>query len=497
LGEALLEIRALHKSFGPTRALGGVDLHVPRGEIHALIGENGAGKSTLLTTLAGALRPDQGEILLGGKPYSPRGPDDARRAGVAMVHQELSLCPHLRVDENILLGVEPTRFGLLRRKPMEERVRAVLAPMLGGDTNITPSMLVGDLPPASRQLVEIARALAQESLRLLILDEPTSSLGKGDVERLFTVLRGLRERGLTILYVSHFLDEIEALADGYTVLRDGKTVGTGRMADTPLSTIVEQMVGRRIDELFPRSARSPGEVLLDLGDLAGSQKPRRASLTLRRGEVLGIAGLLGAGRTELLRAVFGLDPVKSGTVKIGSHLGPASPGARWKQGVGFLSEDRKGEGLSTSMSIADNLTMTRLSDLGPWGFISSAKQNAVTSRFIDALSIRCQGPEQAVADLSGGNQQKVAMGRLLYHDVDLLLLDEPTRGVDIGSKAQIYRLIDEQACAGKAVLLVSSYLPELFGVCDRIAVMCRGTLGPARAVGETSEHAVLREATGG
>jgi ribose transport system ATP-binding protein len=414
-----------------------------------------------------------------------------------MVHQELSLCPHLRVDENILLGVEPTRLGIVRKKAMEERVRAVLAPMLGEGTRIEPEMLVGDLPPASRQLVEIARALAQESLRLLILDEPTSSLGKGDVERLFTVLRGLRERGLTILYVSHFLDEIEALTDGYTVLRDGKSVGAGRMAETAQSTIVEQMVGRQIEELFPRSARSPGEVLLEIGDLAGEHKPSAASLTLRRGEVLGIAGLIGAGRTELLRAVFGLDPVKRGTIKVGAHLGPATPAARWAEGVGFLSEDRKGEGLSTAMSIADNLTMTRLGDLGPWGFISSARQNAVTRRFIDTLSIRCQGPEQAIADLSGGNQQKVALGRLLYHDVDVLLLDEPTRGVDIGSKAQIYKLIDEQACAGKAVLLVSSYLPELFGICDRIAVMCRGTLGPARPVGETSERAVLREATGG
>jgi ribose transport system ATP-binding protein len=474
-----------------------VELSVAPGEIHALVGENGAGKSTLLKVLAGALPLDEGEILLAGAPYRPRRPEDARRAGVAMVYQELSLCPHLTVAENVLLGVEPARFGFVRRAELARRVAAVLAPLAAeGEPPIDPAARVGDLPTAAQQIVEIGRALAQSECRVLILDEPTSSLAAADVERLFAVLRRLRAEGVSILYVSHFLEEVKSIADAYTVLRDGRTAGAGRMEGTDAQTLVEKMAGRAVDTLFPRSVRTPGEVILEVKDLAGAIKPRRASLALRRGEVLGIAGLVGAGRTELLRAVFGLDPVREGTVRVATFTGPASPAARLAQGVGLLSEDRKGEGLATALSIADNLTLSTLSRLGRAGFVSGPRQRAATARWIDELSIRCQGPEQRVSDLSGGNQQKVALGRLLHHDVDVFLLDEPTRGVDVGSKAQIYALIDRLSLAGKAVLLVSSYLPELLGVCDRIAVMRRGELGPARPARDLAEHAVLLEATG-
>ena len=496
---ARLEVRGLRKSFGPTAALDGVEISVAPGEIHALVGENGAGKSTLLKILAGALSMDEGEILLGGAPYRPRRPEEARRAGVAMVYQELSLCPHLTVAENVFLGAEPARFGFVRRGELARRAAAVLAPLAAdhdGEAPLDPATRVGDLPPAAQQLVEIARALAQSECRVLILDEPTSSLAAAEAARLFAVLRRLRGEGVSVLYVSHFLEEVKAIADAYTVLRDGRTAGAGAMEGTDPHALVEKMAGRAVDTLFPRSERTPGEVILEIADLAGARRPRRASLSLRRGEVLGIAGLVGAGRTELLRAVFGLDPVRAGTVKVGAFTGPASPARRLTQGVGLLSEDRKGEGLATALSIADNLTLSTLDRLGRAGFVSGARQRAATARWIEELAIRCQGPEQRIADSSGGNQQKVALGRLLHHDVDVFLLDEPTRGIDVGAKAQIYAEVDRLALAGKAVLFVSSYLPELLGVCDRVAVMRRGELGPARPARELTEHAVLLEATG-
>jgi ribose transport system ATP-binding protein len=498
LPTARLETRDIRKAFGPTVALGGVSFSAQPGEVHALIGENGAGKSTLMNVLAGALIADSGELLLDGQPYRPTGPLDARRAGVAMVHQELSLCPHLSVAENVLLGAEPASLGLIRWSEMHKLTLEALAQVSdpARDTMLRPETRVGDLSPAGQQLVEIARAVSQTSCRVLILDEPTSSLAADDVKKLFTVIRALREKGLAIIYISHFLEEVQEISDSFTVLRDGKTVGTGSMAGAKISEIVGMMAGRQVDELFPRSERTPGEVVIELDGLSGVQKPTGASLTLRRGEVLGIAGLVGAGRTELVRAIFGLDLVKSGTIKVMGISGPSSPSARFAQGMGLVSEDRKGEGLATALSIADNLTLSKLSGLGPPGLVLPNRQRDVSRKWIERLSIKTSGPNQSVRDLSGGNQQKVAIARLLYHDVDVFLLDEPTRGIDVGSKAQIYELIDKLAVSGKAVLMVSSYLPELFGVCDRIAVMRRGRLGPARAVGDLTEHSVLMEATG-
>jgi ribose transport system ATP-binding protein len=498
-----LEVRNARRAFGPTIALGGVDLAVAPAEIHALVGENGAGKSTLLKILAGAESLDQGELHLDGAPYRPRSPDDARRAGVAMVYQELSLCPHLTVAENVLLGALPTRFGVVQQAELARRAAAVLAPLAPpGSSPLDPRATVGDLSPAAAQIVEIARALAQSSCRVLILDEPTSSLASAEVESLFALLRKLRGEGVSVLYVSHFLDEVKAIADAYTVLRDGRTVGAGRMKGTEPAALVEKMAGRAVETLFPRSPRSFGEVALDVSDLAGAPRGARppafrpARVAVRRGEVLGLAGLVGAGRTELLRGIFGLDAVASGKVTVGAWVGPSSPARSLAHGVGMLSEDRKGEGLATALSIADNLTLSSLERLGRFGLVSGARQRAASAHWIAELSVKCAGPSQRVRDLSGGNQQKVALARLLYHDVDVLLLDEPTRGIDVGSKAQIYALVDRLALAGKAVLWVSSYLPELLGVCDRVAVMRRGELGPARPAAELTEHSVLLEATG-
>jgi ribose transport system ATP-binding protein len=492
---ALLSMRGVTKRFGSSHALDGVDLEVGRGEIHALVGENGAGKSTLMKVLAGAHAPDAGTIELDGAPFAPARPADALRAGIAMIYQELSLAPHLSIEDNLMLGRERARFGVLARGTMRARVREALEQLGHGD--LDPRRRVRALGPGGRQLIEVARALIGQA-RIIVMDEPTSSLAADDTERLFEVMRRLKARGVSIIYISHFLDEVTRVADRYTVLRDGRSVDSGRIESTPIASLIEKMVGRKITELFPRIAHTPREVVLTVAELRGVRLPRRAGLALRRGEILGLAGLVGAGRTELLRALYGLDPVRAGAVTIaGVTSGTAAPSERLAQGVGLLSEDRKQEGLALDRSIAENVTLSRLGPFLWHGWLSARRQAAAAASWIAQLDIRSRGPAQRVRDLSGGNQQKVALARLLHHDVDVLLLDEPTRGVDVGSKAEIYRLIGTLAAQGKAVVFVSSYLPELLGVCDRIAVMHRGVLGPAREVREWTEASIMAAATRG
>ena len=490
-----LKMTGIHKRFGPTVALDGVDLSVASGQVLALVGENGAGKSTLVKILSGAYRADGGQMWLDGQPYQPRHPLEGRRAGVSMIYQELSLARDLSVLENIVLGAEPHWGPLVRWRVARERAAEALRRV--GRPDLPLSRLVARLSPAEQQLVEIARALAARC-RVLVLDEPTSSLTAADIERLFELVRQLREQGEAIIYISHFLEEIQAISDHYAVLRDGRGVGQGRTAEATIDGIIGLMVGRSVEELYPRSNRSPGPVVLAVEGLKGKTRPRQANLELRRGEVLGIAGLVGAGRTELLRCLQGLDAVQEGQVRLAlwsdrpsRDAAHDSPRARWRAGVGMVSEDRTQEGLALNLPISDNLTLSQLPFL-----TSPAAQRRASAAWIQRLAIRCAGPDQAVMDLSGGNQQKVALARLLHHDVDVLLLDEPTRGIDVGSKAQIYQWIDDLASRGCAVLMVSSYLPELLGVCDRIAVMCRGVLGAARPARELSEHAIMREAIG-
>jgi ribose transport system ATP-binding protein len=495
-------MRGVRKHFGATTALDGVDVSVRAGTVRALVGENGAGKSTLMKVLSGALAPDAGEMRLDGEPFAPAGPLDARRRGVAMIYQELSLADRLSVEENLFLGIEETRGGFVLRRRARERAREALAQL--GHADLPIDARAGDLSAGERQVVEIARAVVS-GCRVLVLDEPTSSLGRPDAERLFALIRRLRGQGLAIVYISHFIEEVKQVADTFTVLRDGRSVGEGDTASASAGDIVAMMVGRRVDDLYRRRRRAgaerpAGEPLLEVRGLAGAVKPVCADLELRRGEVLGLAGLIGAGRTELFRAVFGLDPVRQGTVRVGAYTGPASPARRWAQGVGLLSEDRKTEGLATALSVAENLTLSRLPGLrarGPLAWIvPPSLQARAAAAWADRLGVRCRDVGQRVGDLSGGNQQKVALARLLHHDVDVLLLDEPTRGIDVGSKAEIYRLIEDLAARGKAVVLISSYLPELLGVCDRIAVMCRGRLGEARPAHACTEHSLMSEATG-
>ena len=491
----LLEMNEVSKTFGATRALAGVSISVDSGEVRALIGENGAGKSTLMKILSGAYQPDAGSMTLNGAPYAPRGPRDALARGVAMIYQELALAPHLSVEANILLGQERVRAGLIRRA--EHRRIVMEALELLEHPDIRPETKVRDLSVGAQQLVEVARALVSKA-RVIVFDEPTSSLSERDAERLFAIIDRLRGRGLAIVYISQFLEEVRKIASTYTILRDGRSVAEGRLADIELSAIIGHMVGRDLDELFPRVPHLAGEPILELEGFLPKGRTRPANLVLHRGEILGVAGLVGAGRSRLVRSVFGLAPVASGKVRV-AHVvgGRATPRHRITEGVGFLSEDRKGEGLALGRSIEDNLTYPALERHARRGWLRLRERRSEVLEWMGRLRVSATGPLQPVGSLSGGNQQKVALARLLYQHADVLILDEPTRGIDVGSKAEIYRLLGELAAQGKAILVVSSYLPELFGICDRIAVMARGTLSEALPVSQWDEHQVMAVATQG
>jgi ribose transport system ATP-binding protein len=489
-----LKMASVEKAFGATRALKGVSFEVAPGEVHALIGENGAGKSTLMKILSGAYQPDAGTIEIDGAPFHPENPHHARRCGIAMIYQELTLAPHLTVEENILLGAEPATFGWLNRSKRREMARSALAELHSESISLTAT--VSSLSVAQKQIVEIARTVIGQP-KVLIMDEPTSSLTQVDTENLFRVINKLRERDVSIIYISHFLEECQRLSQRYTVLRDGESVATGDMATAKLSDIIRAMVGRELTEIYPRTPHRIGTPLLEVKDLVGAPKPRSVTFKLREGEILGIAGLVGAGRTETLRAVFGLDRLSGGVITIsGRECTRSTPAGRLRDGMGLLSENRKEEGLMLNRSLADNLTVTRFSPMATAGVVSKRNQERITTQWMEKLQVRARDAAQPIGELSGGNQQKIALGRLLHHEAGIFLLDEPTRGIDVGSKAQIYRLIGELAAQGKSIVFVSSYLPELFGVCDTIGVMCRGVLTDVKPVSEWTEHQVVEAATG-
>lgn len=481
------------KSFGATRALIDVSLEARGGEVLALIGENGAGKSTLMKVLSGALVPDRGRMELAGRPFAPRGPHAARTAGVAMIYQELNLAPDLTVLENVMLGQEARRFGIVRRGEQQRRVRAALAQLDRADFPL--DVPVSRLPIADQQVVEIARALVFDA-KAIVFDEPTSSLTRHDVEKLFGVIERLKRSGIAIIYISHFLEEIRRIADRFVVLRDGTVAGSGALAETSEAEIVSLMVGRKVDELFPTVPHTPGEVILTLEGLAGRDAPSDVSLELRRGEILGLAGLIGSGRTELLRCLLSLDPVRKGAVRISGYVPRATPRARIRAGLGLVSEDRKNEGLAQRETIADNMTYSRLAPYSRFGWLNLRKRRAAVEQWMRRLNIKARSTEQLAEHLSGGNQQKVALARVLHQDADVLLLDEPTRGIDVGTKSEIYRLMAQLAAQGKAIIFVSSYFTELLAVCDRVGVMARGRLREIRPAEEWTAEAILSCALG-
>ena len=489
-----LRLTSIAKSFGATRALKSVSLEIAPGEVHALIGENGAGKSTLMKILSGAHHADSGSMELDGANYFPENPQDARLKGVAMIYQELNLALHLSARENILLGSESANGGWIDRAKSRERARAALAQLGHGSLDIEKP--AGAFTIAEQQIIEIARALLSRP-KVLIMDEPTSSLTQADTQKLFEAILRLKAQGVSVIYISHFLEECRQIADRYTVLKDGETVGTAPMAGADIHHIVTLMTGRKVEDLYPQIARSMGEVVLSVKEVASAPRLKKASVAIRSGEILGLAGLIGAGRTDLLRTIFALDGLDSGEVQVvNSSSQAAAPRMRWGQGLGFLSENRKEEGLMLNQSIADNLTLTKLDSFGEFGWINGKRQRATTAHWIEELRIKCAGPLQKIGQLSGGNQQKVALARLLEHPCRILLLDEPTRGIDVGSKAQIYELIGRLAAEGKAVVIVSSYLPELMGLCDTIGVLCRGELVALKPRSEWTEADIMRSATG-
>ena len=479
---------AISKRFGATRALDGVSLELRAGEVLALIGENGAGKSTLMNVLSGAHSPNDGGMELAGQNYAPRGPHDARRAGIAMIYQELNLAPDLSVEENIMLGQERSRWGVLDRASQRRLAGTALARL--GHADLPLETPVNRLSVGMQQLVEIARALVGQT-KVIVFDEPTSSLTRADVERLFQTIARLRQEGLGVIYISHFLEEIRRVCDNYVVLRDGQSVASGTLAGTNEAQLVSLMVGRGIEELYPSVPHTPGETVLSVAGLYGVSQPQDASFDLRRGEILGLAGLVGAGRTELVRSIFALDRVRSGCVRVGTIYPSPTPKARIRAGLAYVSEDRKREGLAVARSIADNVTYSRLFPYSRGGWLNLNKRRLAVMNWMQRLEIKATSPEVAVESLSGGNQQKVALARVLHQRADVLLLDEPTRGIDVGTKATIYRLIGELAAAGQAVLFVSSYFQELLRVCDRIGVMSRGRLREIRPADEWTEESLL------
>jgi ribose transport system ATP-binding protein len=458
------------------------------------MGYTGAGKSTIIIVLSGAHRADAGTMELGGRPYHPVDPHDARLKGVATIYQELNLARHLSVQENILLGAESARFGVIARAESRERARAVLGEL--GHGGLALDRPAGEFPIALQQIIEIARALLLQPL-VLLMDEPTSSLGAADTARLFDTIGRLKRQGVSIIYISHVLEECRQVADRFTVLKDGHTVGTGAMHTATIDQLVKLMTGREVRELYPETIRTPGPVVLEAQAVAAPPRLKQASLELRAGEIVGIAGLVGAGRTDLLRVIFGLDRLEAGEVAVvGSRPGVPTPRARWSQGVGFLSENRKEEGLMLGQSIADNLTLTKLPAFGWAGLVRRPRQRAAAERWIRKLGVKCRDADQPVMELSGGSQQKIAIARLLEHPARIFLLDEPTRGIDVGSKAEIYEIVGKLAAAGNTVVFASSSLPELLGLADRIGVMCRGELAAMRPRAAWDEAEIMRVATG-
>ena len=472
-GAPLLEVRGLEKSFPGVRALSGVSFSVAAGEIHALLGENGAGKSTLIKIVSGVFPQNAGEILIGGVEQNFRSPEDARRAGVATIYQELLLFPELTVAENIFMGHAPRAFaGRLDWREMREHAERLLESLEIHD--LAADRVVGALSVGNRQRVEILRALSYDA-RLLIMDEPTAALTEPDVVRLFKIVRLLKARGVGIIYISHRLDEIFTLADRVTVLRDGAYVGTRDVARTDTGELVQMMVGRAIENLFPKVEAPIGAPVLEVADLVRLPTTRGVSLSVRSGEIVGLAGLVGSGRSELAQTIFGVTPAESGAIRIaGETVVIRSPGHARDLGIAYVPEDRGTQGLVRPMSVLHNFSLAALGWLSRFGFIDRAAERRLAETWVTQLGVKTSSLEQISGRLSGGNQQKIVLGKWLANNPRLLILDEPTRGIDVGAKAEIHRIMGDLARQGVAILLISSELPEVLGMSDRVLVMREG-----------------------
>lgn len=491
----LLKVRGITKEFPGVRALGGVDLELRRGEVLAVIGENGAGKSTLMKILAGVQSPDSGEIFVDGERVELRSVNAALDRGISLIHQELNLADNLDIAANIFLGREIRKGPFIQTSRQHAEARQYLDAV---GLDVQPDTLVNTLPIGRQQLVEIAKALSVNA-RVLIMDEPTSSLSARETEKLFEVIRNLKERGVSVLYISHRLSEVRELADRVTVLRDGENAGELSRDEITHDNMVRLMVGREVSQFYPHQPHAPGDVVLQVNQLRTPAHPtKQISFDLRAGEIVGMAGLVGAGRTEVLETLFGVTPAVGGTVRLGSQsFVPNSPLEAIGSGLALVPEDRKQQGLVLEMVVRENLSLASLNRDQRNGFLNFAQEKTISREMIDKMRIKTPNEEQTVLFLSGGNQQKVVLGKWLAMKPKVLLLDEPTRGIDVGAKSEIYGLMEQLAAGGVAILFVSSDMEEVLGMSDRTFVMHEGSLSGELKREQLNEEAIMQLATGG
>ena len=493
MNDIIVSMHDICKSFPGVKALDHVDFELRSGEVMALLGENGAGKSTLMKVLSGVYTRDSGDMEIQGKAYGNLTPKQAQAAGVAIIHQELNMCRHLTVAENMFLGREKVHGIVLSQRQMEAEAAEVLGRL---KIDISPRTVVGDLPISKQQMVEIAKALSMDA-RILIMDEPTSALTAREIEDLFRIIRDLRASGHGIVYISHRLEELQHIVDRVTIMRDGQYIATMNFADTTIDQIITYMVGREIKEKFPRVTCEKGKKVFEVKNLNAGRMVRNVSFSLYEGEIVGFAGLMGAGRTETTRAIFGIDPKQSGQIFLdGREIAIHSPADAIRQGVVLAPEDRKKDGLCTKLSIRHNIALPNLDLLcNRLGVVSHSRENAMCDRAVRNLQIKTPSLDVDAANLSGGNQQKVVVGKWLARDSRVVIFDEPTRGIDVAAKVEIYHLMNQLKQQGIAVMFVSSELPEVLGIADRVIVMCDGQITGEVMARETTQNEILTLAT--